>query len=247
MGNAKPHVLKLLLAIMLSPLFLLQAHASKSELYQSAIEHPERLASDLQYDEARKPLETLLFTQINEGDKVVELGAGGGYTTELLSWVVGTTGKVYAHFLYNQQRLAEERLANVVSLKQHHLSQHGKMLEELKVADGQLDGIVIFYILHDIYLNEEMNDDLFPTLLKALKPGGKLIILDNAAAIGSGLANIGDLHRIDENYVKQVVMVEGFELDAELQSLRNLADDHTKPWGDFKGQQDRFGLRFVKP
>ena len=39
----------------------------------------------------------------------------------------------------------------------------------------------------------------------------------------------------------------GFEFDKSVNTLRNTQDDHTKPWGDFKGFQDRFGFRFLKP
>ena len=81
----------------------LPAEGNEDGLYFSAVNHPERLKSDFAYDEKRKPLDILPFTQISEGDQVLELGAGGGYTTELLSWLVGKSGRVYAHFLYQKK------------------------------------------------------------------------------------------------------------------------------------------------
>ena len=67
----------------------LLSEASANDIYDAAINNPERLKTDFAYDQKRKPLDILPFTQIKKGDKVLELGAGGGYTTELLSWLVG--------------------------------------------------------------------------------------------------------------------------------------------------------------
>jgi len=64
-----------------------------------AINHPERSLSDKQKDNSRKPELILPFTQIQAGNKVLELGAGAGHTTELLARLVGTKGSVYAQGL----------------------------------------------------------------------------------------------------------------------------------------------------
>lgn len=216
------------------------------DIYGSVVNNPKRLKSDFVYDDKRKPLDILPFTQIKPGDKVLELGAGGGYTTELLSLLVGNTGKVYAHFIYKKERLENNRLPNVISLREHSLNEHGKVLAEHKIQSNSLDAVIIFFVLHDMYLNNEMSGELLTSLRTALKPGGSLIILDNAAKPNSGLANIGDLHRIGENFVKAEMEKAGFVFDGETAVLRNKQDDHTKPWGDFEGLQDRFAYRFKK-
>jgi predicted methyltransferase len=223
------------------------ANSQESDIYTAAINHKQRLQSDLKYDEKRNPMKIMPFTQIKGGDRVLELGAGGGYTTELISWTVGSSGKVFAHFLYNQERLKGNRLPNVVSLREHSLNEHKKVLDENKISDAQLDAIIIFFVLHDIYLNNEMSNELLSTLYASLKPGGNLIILDNAAKPDAGLAHIGDLHRIGENFVKSEIVKAGFIFDNSTEVLRNENDDHSKPWGYFKGIQDRFAYRFKKP
>jgi len=91
-----------------------------------------------------------------------------------------------------------------------------------------------------------MSEELLSTLYTVLKPGGKLIILDNAAKPESGLSHIGDLHRIGENFVKSEIIKAGFAFDESTDVLRNKDDDHTRPWGTFEGLQDRFALRFKK-
>ncbi|WJG07991.1 hypothetical protein [Aliiglaciecola sp. LCG003] len=215
--------------------------------YESAIEHPKRLKSDFENDVKRKPSLILPFTQIEKGNKVLELGAVGGYTTELISWLVGDSGKVYAHFLYNEERLNNDRLSNVVPLRQHSLLELNTVLTENNINENALDSVVIFFILHDIYLNKEMDEKLLQTLYVSLKPGGTIVVLDNAAMEGSGLEAIGTLHRIDEDFVISEFKRFGFVLDGTSKVLRNKNDDHTKPWGDFEGLQDRFAFRFKKP
>ena len=224
----------------------LPSEGSANDIYDAAVNNPERLKTDFAYDEKRKPLDILPFTQIKEGDNVLELGAGGGYTTELLSWLVGKSGKVYVHFLYKKERLENNRLSNVISLREHSLNEHAQVLAENEIQSNKLDAIIIFFVLHDIYLNKEMSDELLTSLKNALKPGGSLIILDNAAKPDSGLTNIGDLHRIGEHYVKSEMEKAGFVFDSQTSVLRNKLDDHTKPWGDFEGLQDRFAYRFKK-
>jgi predicted methyltransferase len=216
-------------------------------IYENAIENPNRLKSDLVNDVKRKPALILPFTQIQEGDKILELGAGGGYTTELISWSVGKYGKVYAHFLYNQERLNNERLSNVVSLRQHTLLELNTVLTENNINENALDSVVVFFILHDIYLNKEMDEILLQTLYTSLKSGGTIVVLDNAAKKGTELEAIGTLHRIDEDFVISEFKKFGFVLDGTSDVLRNPKDNHTKPWGDFDGLQDRFAFRFKKP
>jgi predicted methyltransferase len=86
-------------------------------------------------------------------------------------------------------------------------------------------------------------------VFKLLKPGGYFVVVDHAAAPGSGLKNTEDLHRIDPATVKADVEKAGFVLDAEEKLLANPADDHTLKIFDpaIKGKTDRFMLRFRKP
>lgn len=235
------------LAVMFGMAIIAFSSQAETDIYSASVNHSERLQSDSEHDIKRNPMKILPFTKIKRGDQVLELGAGGGYTTELVSRVVGDTGRIYAHFLYNKERLKNNRLSNVIPLRQHSLLEHKSVLEDYEVKDNQLDAIIVFFVLHDIYLNNEMSKDLLDTLYSTLKPGGYLIILDNAAKPNSGLENIGDLHRIDEIFVKAEMTKAGFYLDGTSNILRNKKDNHTKPWGDFQGYQDRFAYRFRKP
>lgn len=79
-------------------------------MYTKAISNRERSKVDIEMDHKRKPSIIQPFSQIKVGDTILELGAGGGYSTELLARVVRGTGKVYVHRLFNTKRLDNNRL-----------------------------------------------------------------------------------------------------------------------------------------
>ena len=221
-------------------------YASELSIYEKAIAHPERPKSDLKQDESRKPLKILPFSKIVKGAKVLEIGAGGGYTTELVSRVIGKDGHIYAETLSNK-RIANDRLENVTALRRHKLYQLPDVLEENLVNAGELDVVIIFFALHDVLMNPRIDQEEFLTnIFKSLKPGGHFIVLDNAAKPDSGLTYTRKLHRIGENFVKDKVMSVGFKFDEASNVLRNPEDDVTESWRVIKGRQDRFAFRFVK-
>jgi predicted methyltransferase len=82
-----------------------------------------------------------------------------------------------------------------------------------------------------------------------VKPGGSYVIVDHAAAAGSGTSDTQSLHRIDPASVREEVEASGFVLDAVSTILANENDQHSIKVFDpsIKGQTDRFAYRFVKP
>jgi len=83
----------------------------------------------------------------------------------------------------------------------------------------------------------------------ALKPGGVFIVIDHAAAPGSGLRDTETLHRIDPIRMQTEIEAAGFVLEVQSDVLRNLADDHTLAVFDpsIRGRTDQVELRFRKP
>jgi predicted methyltransferase len=64
--------------------------------YSAIIAAPDRTDADLQIDKRRDPVKLLAFTGARPGMKVLDMGAGGGYSTELMARAVAPTGVVYA-------------------------------------------------------------------------------------------------------------------------------------------------------
>src|SRR5262249_55935453 len=87
------------------------------------------------------------------------------------------------------------------------------------------------------------------SVFDALRPGGVFVVLDHAAAAGSGARDPSTLHRIDPEAVKSEVLAAGFVLDGQSKLLENPQDSHTLAVFDpsIRGKTDQFILRFRKP
>src|ERR1700729_2556854 len=63
--------------------------------YAALIAATDRSAADRATDARRDPLKVLAFIGARPGTKVLDMGAGGGYSTELMARAVGSNGVVY--------------------------------------------------------------------------------------------------------------------------------------------------------
>lgn len=211
---------------------------------RAVVQNPIRTDRDRQMDASRKPVDFLAFAQVGPGMRVLDISAGAGYTTQLMALAVGPNGKVWAQSpnpgAALTKRLADHPQANVVVSK--------RPFEDPVPEDANgLDVVTLVNNYHDIsYLPVDravMNRRIFA----ALKPGGRYLVMDHAAAAGSGISAGKTLHRIDEAFVRDEVRQAGFVLDAEATFLRNPADAHDKPSTAAEQTSDKFLLRFVKP
>src|SRR4051812_25222037 len=71
------------------------AQAEAPPTADAIVAAPDRAEADRKLDAGRKPAAMLQFLGVKPGMKVVDLGAGGGYTTELLARAVRPDGVVY--------------------------------------------------------------------------------------------------------------------------------------------------------
>src|SRR5262245_10797207 len=83
------------------------ATASSLDTARAAVAAPNRSADDRALDSGRRPADLLAFIGVRPGMRVAELGAGGGYTSELLARAVAPGGVVYAQ----NNRFVLERFA----------------------------------------------------------------------------------------------------------------------------------------
>ena len=98
--SARLLVCSLAHATMLALVALLVACASapaplSADRIATIVASPDRSAADRVNDQRRKPEQMLAFIAVRPGMTVLDLSAGGGYTTELLARAVGPTGRVY--------------------------------------------------------------------------------------------------------------------------------------------------------
>jgi predicted methyltransferase len=224
------------------------------EVIARAVANPQRSEADRQRDARDKPAAVLSFIGVRPGMKVADVISGGGYYSELMSYVVGPTGKVIAHTVKIYDRwVADERKARFAEGRLPNLVPLSEELPELQLGKESLDLILMVMVYHDIYYKSDFwtppnRDDFFNRIRTALKPGGILAIVDHAALAGTGNTAAQSLHRIDEAFAKRDIERAGFKFQAESDVLRNPADDHTILAYDprIQGHTDRFVYRFVK-
>ena len=217
--------------------------------YAAIIAAPDRADSDRQTDQRRDPVKLLTFTGVQPGMAVLDMGAGGGYSTELMARAVGPSGKVYAQDSADQvprakerfaQRMATPAMKNVVQLVRN-------FDDPLPPDAGDLDLITFFFFYHDTTYMAVDRAAMNRKLFAALKPGGFLIIADHSAKPGAGVSVGKTLHRIEESVVKQEVQAAGFKLVAEADFLRHPEDPRDERIFQPKVPVDEFVLKFQKP
>jgi len=216
---------------------------------------PDRSEADRALDAGRHPAEMLAFFGVAPRMKVAELGAGGGYTAELLARAVGPTGVVYAqNSKFILERFAAkpwtERLAKPVMKRVVRVDR--EFDDPLPPEARGLDAVFIVLFYHDTVWLKVDRAKMNKAIFAALKPGGVFAVIDHSAKAGTGLADVQTLHRIDEQTLKGEIEQAGFELAAEGDFLRNPGD--ARDWNDSptaaaerRGTSDRFVLKFVKP
>ncbi len=235
-----------------------QVHVARVDVpaaIRTAVGAPDRADADRVLDAGRHPAETLAFFGVAPGMRVAELGAGGGYTAELLARVVGPTGTVFAqNSPMILSRFAEkpwsERLAKPVMAR---VVRSDREFDDPLPPDAHdLDVVVMILFYHDTVWMGVDRARMNAAVFRALRPGGVYGIVDHSARAGTGTADVQTLHRIDEAVVRNEIQRAGFRLAAEASFLRNPADprdwnDSPRAAAERRGTSDRFVLRFVKP
>jgi predicted methyltransferase len=218
--------------------------------YTAIIAMPDRTDADRQTDQRRDPIKLLVFTSARPGMKVLDMGAGGGYSTELMARAVAPTGVVYGQ---NPPDLGERAKArfearlktpagkNIVSL--------ARPFDDPVPTDVRdLDLITFLFFYHDTTYMTVDRAEMNRKLYAALKPGGMLVIADHSARVGDGTSVGKTLHRIEESALRREVEAAGFKLVAEGDFWR-----HPEDMRDFSIQPpsgrpvDEFVLKFQKP
>ena len=229
------------------------AAATPPAYVSAAIADSHRPKSDTDRDADRLPAVMLGFSGVKPGDKVAELIPAGGYATRLLSATVGPRGHIYSINMNSFNDAIKAQIKPVTDDPAYaNVSVSNQVLSELKTPEP-VDVVWTSQNYHDF-----KNPGMFfvdtvamdKAIFAALKPGGLYIIIDHAAAAGSGTRDTGTLHRIDPATVKAEVLSAGFVLDGESKDLANPNDPHTQRVTGAEGirdKSDKFYFKFRKP
>ena len=164
--------------------------------------------------------------EIQHGMKVADIGAGTGLYTRLFSGSVGENGWVYAvdinaRFLEHiQARAGQEKQTNITTVLCPQ--------DSVSLPPESID----LAFICDVYHHFEFPRSTLTSLHRALKPGGRIILLDFIRIEGvSSDWTLGHV-RSGEEVFRQEVEDAGFRFDGKLK---------------VKGLKDNYCLRFVKP
>ena len=214
-----------------------------------AVADKNRPAEDVARDADRKPAAMLDFARIDHGKKVVDFIPGKGYFTRLFAVAVKPGGSVVADIPTVAAEHDPAGAAGIATLN----ATYGDVAVVSSLSDPAVQGADVVWTAQNYHDLHNAPPEMLPlvnrAIFAALKPGGYYVVVDHAAAPGSGVTATNTLHRIDPAVVKAEVTAAGFVFDGESTVLANPADDHTKAVFDpaIRGHTDQFAYRFRKP
>ena len=201
-------------------------------------------------DPVRDGENRFMLQYVRPGDHVLDLGAGGGYSSWLLSAAVcgGDVDSQNPAEWVSSPNAQAARQALAAARPNVHLVTSD--FDKVPAPAKPYDVIFIGTIYHDTY-NMPGADGvrMDKTLFAALKPGGLVVVIDHSAPAGSDITDTNTLHRIDKARVLADFKAAGFELVSDSNVLANPADDRTVKIFDpaIRGHTDRMALVFKKP
>ena len=160
--------------------------------------------------------ELISHIEIKEGERIADIGCGSGFFTYKFSKMVGEKGKVYAlelkdeHIASLQSFLDGEHITNVDTIK-------GR--EDFIELPEQVDKMFMCSLYHVMYgvVSDSDRDAYLKSLVKWLKPGGELIIVDNGPVDDNTLPYHGPY--ISRELIEYQLRYYGFELTDYVQII----------------------------
>jgi ubiquinone/menaquinone biosynthesis C-methylase UbiE len=161
------------------------------------LDRPER-------EEEEAPSKAITLLQLRPGDVVADVGAGSGYMTVKLARAVGPSGRVLAVDVQPEmierltERMRAEMIANVTPIL--------GATDDPKLPAGSVDLELMVDVYHELAAPQRM----LQHLRAALKPGGRLVLLEYRKEDPS--IPIREEHKMSVADAKAEIEPEGFTL-----------------------------------
>jgi len=202
--------------------------------------------------------ELIRFSGAEPGATVIDVYPGGGDWTRVFSDVVGPEGRVYSFVPAEVAHFKNDPVGLMRTLAKEPGRENVEVLSAdlvaMPPAARPADVLWLHLFYHDLHtaLMQAKGATAMQfnrTVYEGLKSGGYYVIVDHAAAAGTGTSDAQSLHRIDPATARAEVEAAGFVLEAQSIVLANQDDPHAIKVFDpsIKGETDRFAYRFVKP
>lgn len=230
-----------------------------------------RPAADRLLDDARHPVQTLLFFGLRPSSRVLQVWPRSGYYTRIVAPLVRRRGRFYAALIDPDH--SGFLLARNVRYRQL-LASHPRLYGHVRIVTFPLDGgnavppgsvnlVLSFGDLHQ-WMARSAARKALQTIYRALAPGGVLGVVDNRAASSAPTDPRAHSGYVNEAYAIKLIESHGFRLVATSEVNANPRDTKNYPAGAWTlppafrlgkvhrqryaaiGEPDRFTLKFVK-
>lgn len=147
-------------------------------------------------DSWQRPAEVMDALGIRRGSAVADVGAGDGYFSFQLASRVGAQGKVYA------EDISESKIETIRErARKEGSSQIETILgtqDDPKLPRETLDAILIVLTYHEM----QHYDAMLSGMIRALKPGGILAVIDDEAEANQTRSSAAENHKIPKELVR---------------------------------------------
>jgi precorrin-6B methylase 2/mono/diheme cytochrome c family protein len=164
-----------------------------------------------QRDKEERPEQLLSALQIRPGATVADIGSGTGYFTWRLAQHVGKQGKVYAVDV--QQSMLDLTKAAVAAHKLSNVEYVLATESSPRLPERSVDFVFIAYAYHEF----GDPDAVMAAIRRALKPGGRVLVLEYAKE--SSIAPASPLHKMSFEEIRREIQPMGFVIDQLLDFL----------------------------
>jgi predicted methyltransferase len=240
----------------------------------AALKGPQRRPGHAERDAQRHPLQTLDVLGVQPNHKLLEVGPGEGWYTELLAPALAKNGKLYVT-LTDPNGPKTERATYygkrtqlfLDSLPEAYGAVERVMFDPkqpaVALADGTLDSVLLFRGAHGM-VNSGTLEVWLAEFHRTLKAKGTLGIEQHRAAVGADPSVSSKQGYLPEAYVIEQVQKAGFKLLTTSEINANPKDTKDHPNGVWSlapsfrggdadrakfaeiGESDRMTLKFVK-
>ena len=147
---------------------------------------------------------------LRPGDDIADVGAGTGFMTRLMARQIGPHGRAYAVEIHQRMvdhivsKSRDENLTNVVGvLGNAHTT---------NLPSDAVDLVLVCYVYHHF----ERPFDSLASIEQALRPDGRLVVIDRERIRGVSLERTLEHFRAGKGTFTDEILDAGFELEKEL-------------------------------
>ena len=175
-------------------------------------------------DQWQRPADIIQALDLREGSVVADIGSGAGYFALKLSPAVGKSGEVLAVDI-QKQPLIFLRIRTFLR-NQHNVHIILGDPDDPKLSQSAVDAVLIVNAYHEF----ENPQKILECIIRALRPGGRLVVADRGPRSGNGDVRDAEVrrHELSPNLAESELRQSGLELVKREDRFIDRPDD--RPW-----------------